>query len=60
MGHSGRFAMDDQHFEARVVIQMGVAGGDDEFVAGMLDFGEFFRDAVGVMIVDQGDRAHDG
>ncbi len=29
MGHSGRFAMDDQHFEARVVIQMGVAGGDN-------------------------------
>ena len=60
LGHLGRFAMDDQHFKAGVVIQVGMAGGDHQIVVCMLHLGELFRDAVGVVVVDEGDRAHHG
>ena len=57
--HRRRLAMHDQHFQAGIVIQMRVAGGDHQFVMLMLQLGQFFADAVLVMVVDQGDGSHD-
>ena len=56
LGHPGRFAVDDQYFKARVVVEVSVAGRDHKFVMCMLDFSELFRDAVSVVVVDEGDR----
>ena len=56
----GGFAVDDEDFEAGVVVEMGVAGGDDEVVEGVLEVGELLADAVGVMVIDEGDGADDG
>jgi hypothetical protein len=54
------FSVDDEDLEAGIVIEMGMAGGNDEIVAGVLKFGEFFGDAVGVVVVDEGDGADHG
>ena len=56
----GGGAVDDQHFEAGVVIEVGVAGGDDQVVVLVLEAGELVGDAVGVVVVDEGDSADDG
>lgn len=55
-----RLAVDDEDFEAGVVVEVSVAGGDDQGVVGVLEFGQLLRDAVGVMVVDEGDGADDG
>jgi len=60
LGHLGRFSVNDQHFKTGVVVKMRMAGGDDEFVTGVLHFSQLFRDAAGVMVVDEGDGAHHG
>jgi hypothetical protein len=39
------------------MIEMSMAGRDYQVMAGVLDFGQLFRDTVGVVVVDQGDGA---
>ena len=51
--------MHDQHFEAGIVVQVGMAGGDHQFVLRVLHLGQFFRDAAGVVVVDERDGAND-
>ena len=60
MGHLGRLAMYDQHLEAGVVVQVRVASRDHQFVVLVLRLGQFFRNAAGVVVVDEGYRAHHG
>ncbi len=55
--HPGRFAVNDQHFKAGVVVEVGVTGGDHKLVVCVLNFSELFRDAVSVVVVDEGDGA---
>jgi len=57
---AGRGAVDDQDLEAGVVIEVGVAGRDDQVVVLMLEAGELISDAVGIVVVDEGDGANDG
>ena len=58
--HARRFAVDDQHFKAGVEIEMSMARGNDEVMMRMLRLGQLFSDAVGVMVVNEGDGAHNG
>src|SRR5579863_3713432 len=51
--------MDDQDFQARVMVEVCVAGRDDKFVVRVLDFSQLLGNAVGMMVVDEGDRTHD-
>jgi len=60
LGDSGGLAVHDEDFQAGVVVEVGVAGGDDELVAGVLQLGEFVADSPGVVVVDKGDGAHHG
>jgi hypothetical protein len=60
LGDGGGLAVHDEDFEAGVVVEVGVACGDDELVAGVLQLGEFFADSPGVVVVDNGDGAHHG
>ena len=53
-----RLAVDDEHFEAGFVVKVGVAGGHDKVVILVLDFSQFFGDAMRVVIVYQRDGAH--
>lgn len=55
----GGLAVHDQHFETAIVAAMGVTGGDHQLMVRMLKFGQLFRDAVRVVIVDKRDGAHD-
>ena len=56
--HARRLAVDDEHLKAGFVVEMGVAGGDHQVVILVLHFGELFRDAVRMVVVDQRDRAY--
>lgn len=56
----GGLAMNDQHLKTGFVIQVRMAGGNHQVMEGVLQIGEFFSDAVGMMIVDEGNRADDG
>jgi hypothetical protein len=40
LGNLGRFAVDDQHFKAGVVVKVGMAGGDHQLMVLMLHLGE--------------------
>ena len=57
--HRRRTAMHNQHLQAGVVIQMRVAGGDNQFVMLMLQLGQLLAHAVRIVVIDQGDGAHD-
>ena len=46
--------MHDEDFETGVVVEVSVAGGDDELVAGVLQLSEFVADSPGVVVVDKG------
>ncbi len=54
------FTADDEDFKAGIVVEMRVAGGDDEIVLSMLQLGELFSNAAGMVIVDEGDGADNG
>ena len=57
----GRLSVDDEHLKAGVVIEMRMAGGDDQFMVLVLHLGELFSDAVLLMVEDEGDGAdYDG
>jgi len=43
LGDSGGLAVHDEDFQAGVVVEVGVAGGDDELVAGVLQLGKGSR-----------------
>jgi len=45
--------MHDEHFETGIMIEMSVAGGDDQAMMFVLKLGQFLGDAVRVMIVDE-------
>jgi len=40
------------------VVQVGVAGGDDEFVVSVLQVCQLVADAAGMVVVDEGYRAY--
>ena len=44
--HCRRLAMHDKHLQAGIVIEMRVAGGDDQFVMFVLQIGQLFADTV--------------
>lgn len=54
-----RFAMDNENLQTRVMVQMCMTGRDHQFVIGMLKFRQLLCHAVGVMVINQGDSAHD-
>ena len=54
-----RMALYDKDLETRVVIKMGVRGGDDHVVMIMLQVHQFFGQQPRVMVVDKGYRPHD-
>jgi hypothetical protein len=56
---ASRLSVNDKNFEAGVVVEVGVAGGDNQFVVLVLEFGELFCDAIGVVVVDESDGADD-
>ena len=45
--------MHDEHFETGIMIEMSVAGGDDQAMMFVLKLGQFLGDAVRLMIVDE-------
>lgn len=51
------FATDHKDFEARVMVEMRMTRGDDQFVVGVLDFGQLFGHPMRVMVEDEGDCA---
>jgi len=53
--HLNRPAVDDQDFEARVVVKMRMTRGHDQIVVLVLQLGQFFANAVRMMIVDKSD-----
>src|SRR5580658_5086172 len=58
--YRGRLAVDNQRLETGVVVQVRVAGGDDQVMTGVLKLGQLFRNSTSVMVVNQGDSADDG
>ena len=60
LGHLSRFAVHDQDFKTGVVVQMRMAGGDHHFVVRVLRLSQFLCDTAGVVVVDEGHRAHHG
>ena len=56
--HLGRSSVNDKDFEARFVIEVGVACGDNEVMVGVLESGQFIRDAMRMVVVDQSDGTH--
>ncbi len=52
-------AADGDDFQAVVVVQMDVQGGEDHVVVIVLDVGEVFLQVRLVMVVDEGDGAGD-
>jgi len=47
------------YLQATLVVEMRMQGGNDDCVILVLEIGELLRQQPGVMIVDEGDRAHD-
>ena len=57
--HKGGAAAHDEDFQAVVMIQMNVEGGDDGVVVVVLDIGEGGLDMGAVVVVHEGDGAGD-
>jgi len=53
-------AVDDQHFKAGVLVEMRMSGGDHQVMVLVLRLRELLCDAMGVMVVDEGDGADHG
>jgi hypothetical protein len=54
----GRFAMHNQNLKTRIVIQMRMACGNNEFMMRVLQIGQLFAYSVRVVVVDEGDCAN--
>ncbi|MGA9463627.1 MAG: hypothetical protein WBV28_12620 [Terracidiphilus sp.] len=50
--------VDDEDFQARIMVKMSMTGRDHQVVVCVLQFGQFLGYAVGMMIVNQRDRAY--
>ena len=50
--------MHDEHFKAGVVVEMGVTGGDHQFMVSVLQVSQLVGDAVRVVVIDQGDGSY--
>ena len=57
--HQRGLAADDKDFEAVVVVEVDVEGGDDDLVVVVLDVGEGGLDVLFMVVVKEGDRAGD-
>ena len=57
--HQRSLAAHDQHFEAVVVVEVDVQGGNNNFVVVVLDVGERGLDVLLVVVVKEGDGAGD-
>lgn len=55
--HLSSFAMDNEDFQAGIVIEMCVTGRNDQFVMGVLKFGELLGNSVSVVVIDERDGA---
>ena len=51
-------AMDNENFQARVVVEMRMTGGYNQFVVRMLQFSQPLGNTMGVMVVDQRDGSN--
>ena len=58
--HAARFTVDDQHFEAGIMVQMRVARRDNQVVMFVLGFGQLLGDPESMVVVDESDGADDG
>ena len=54
-----RLPAEYHYFEAILMIEMGVQRRNDDVVAFVLEIRKLFRQQTSVMIVNQGDGAHD-
>jgi len=54
----GRPAMDDEHLQTGVVIQMRVTGRDNQIVMVVLKLGQLFADSMRIVVIDQSDSSH--
>ena len=52
------FSMDNEDFQARVMVEMRMTGRDYQFVVRVLEFSQLLGNAVGMMVVDERDSAH--
>jgi hypothetical protein len=50
-------AMNNEDFQAGIMVEMRMTGRNHQFVVCMLEFGQFLGNAVGVMVVDERDGA---
>lgn len=50
--------MDNEDFQARIMVEMRMAGRYDQFVILVLKFGQLLGNAVGVMVVDERNGAY--
>ena len=57
--HQGSLTTDDEDFEAVVVVQMNMEGGDNDLVVIVLDVCQGGLDVLFVVIVNKGDGAGD-
>jgi hypothetical protein len=53
-------AVNDQHFEAGIVVEMRVARRDNQVVVLVLRFSQLLSDPKGVVVVNKSDGADDG
>jgi hypothetical protein len=54
-----RFSPQHHDFQAVVMVEMSVDGGNDDLVMGVLQIGQLFREEAGVVVVDEGDGPDD-
>jgi hypothetical protein len=54
------FPVDNEDFETRIMVKMRMTGRDHQLVVGVLEFGELLSDAMGMMVINEGDGAHYG
>jgi len=57
--HAASLAVDNQYFEAGIMIQMRVARRDNKVVVFVLRFSQLLGDSKGMMIEDEGNCADD-
>ena len=57
--HPAGLSVDDEDFEAGIVVQMGVRSGDDQIMLCMLQFRQFLANSGGGVIVNQCHSSHD-
>ena len=55
-----RLSVNDEDFQAGVMVEVRMTGRDYKIVIGVLQFGQLFGDAVGMMVVDERDGADHG